>query len=331
MLMSENDGTTVAIACQGGGSHTAFTAGVLEGILRNRPDEYEIAALSGTSGGAMCAALAWDGLRREDPEGAIDRLEGFWDDIAAKSPWERFGNDWSLWSGRMTSEFGSFGVSPYRHSVSTAARRQLQETIERHVGFDDDVPAAPPHLYVGAVNVESGSFEVFTDGAHGAAALLASAAIPNLFRAVDIDGAGHWDGLFSQNPPIRHFTSEVPADEKPDEIWIVRINPTETGKTPRSLDDIADRRNELAGNLSLEQEKHMIESINDFIAEGVIDHERYKPIRLREIELDKELDIHSKLNRDPTFLRDLMDRGEAKAREFWRGSERRDEVETATG
>jgi NTE family protein len=71
--MSTTGETTVAIACQGGGSHTAFTAGALRGILRGLPDEYEIVALSGTSGGAMCAALAWDGLRRNDVEGAINR------------------------------------------------------------------------------------------------------------------------------------------------------------------------------------------------------------------------------------------------------------------
>lgn len=74
-LMSKTDKKTVAIACQGGGSHTAFTAGVLRGILRNLPDEYEIVALSGTSGGVMSAALAWDGLRRNDVTGAIARRD----------------------------------------------------------------------------------------------------------------------------------------------------------------------------------------------------------------------------------------------------------------
>lgn len=319
--MAERNETTVAIACQGGGSHTAFTAGVLTEILRNCPGEYEIGALSGTSGGAMCAALAWDGLRRDDPEGAIDRLDGFWDDIAARSPWAQFTNTMSLWSGRVASEFGSFGVSPYRHSLSTAAHHQFRETIERHIEFDDVASAAPPHLFVGAVDVESGSFEVFTDGEHGASALLASAAIPNMFRAVDIDGAGHWDGLFSQNPPIRHFTSEVPAEQKPDEIWIIRIDPLVTGEVPRSLDEIADRRNELAGNLSLQQEKHMIESINDLVARDVITDDRYKHIDLREVALDMELDIHSKLNRDPDFLQTLMDRGAATASDFWTHSE----------
>jgi NTE family protein len=315
--MSESTQTAVAIACQGGGSHTAFTAGVLKEILRNCPSEYEITALSGTSGGAMCAALAWDGLRRDDPEGAIERLDGFWNDIAASAPWEQLTNNATLWSSRLTSEIGTFGLSPYRSPLSETTERQFRDLIERHVRFDGTARTAPPHLYVGAVNVESGSFEIFTDGDEGVSALLASAAIPTLFRAVEIDGAGHWDGLFSQNPPIRHFTSEVPAERKPDEIWIVRINPRTTADTPRSLDRITDRRNELSGNLSLEQEKHMIESINDLIAEKIITHERYKPIDLREIELDMDLDVHSKLNRDPDFLERLMTRGESKASDFW--------------
>lgn len=105
------------------------------------------------------------------------------------------------------------------------------------------------------------------------------------------------------------------------EIWIVRIDPTAREGTPGGLDDIADRRNELAGNLSLEQEKHVIESINDLVESGTIDHERYKRIDLREIELDVDLDIHSKLNRDPDFLETLMDRGAEVADRFWTRAE----------
>jgi NTE family protein len=313
--MTDSERTSIAIACQGGGSHTAFTAGVLTGVLRDLPEEYEINALSGTSGGAMCAALAWDGLRRGDVAGALDRLEGFWDAIGATSPVDRFTNDWALWTSRLTNEFGSFGLSPYYHTTSVAAQRHLEATIERFVTFDDDASTAPPNLFVGAVDTGSGTFEVFRDGEGGTAALLASAAVPTLFRAVEIGESRYWDGLFSQNPPIRHFVTE--AEEKPDEIWIIRINPLATDRALRSLDDIADRRNELAGNLSLEQEKHMIEAINDLIEEGVITDGRFKHIALPEVCLDMELDLESKLDRDPTFLRELWERGEANASRFW--------------
>jgi NTE family protein len=181
----------------------------------------------------------------------------------------------------------------------------------------DDAPTSPPNLFVGAVDVAEGAFEVFEDGRGGVDALLASAAVPNLFRAVEVDGRPYWDGLFSQNPPIRHFVSH--AGEKPDEIWVVRINPLATGGTPRSLADIADRRNELAGNLSLEQERHMIASVNALVARGVITDPTYKHIELREIALDLPLDLESKLDRDPAFLADLRTRGEEKAVEFLTG------------
>ncbi len=265
----------------------------------------------------MCATIVRDGLRRDDVQGAIDRLNGFWHDVATESFWERLVDDTTLWSSRITGESGSFGTSPYFHSMSVWAQRELRATIERYVEFDGAASDSPPHLFVGAVNIESGSFEVFVDDEEGASALLASTTLPNLFRAVEIDSYGHWDGLFSQNPPIRHFTSEVPADQKPDQIWIIWITPDERREIPRSLNDIADRRNELPGDLSLKQEKHMIRSINDLIDEGVIDDNRYKHIELREIELDMELDIYSKLDRSPTFLENLMERGEAKASEFW--------------
>lgn len=315
--MSENNTTTVAIACQGGGSHSAFTAGVLQGILENLPSQFEIEALSGTSGGAMCAAIAWDGLRRGTPERAIDRLDSFWDDIAARAPWEQLTNSLNLWGRQLTDEFGTFTVSPYWNPLSAVAKDRLREILERHVRFDGSTRSAPPHLFVGAVNVESGSFEVFVDGEHGVTALLASAAVPTIFRAVEIDGAGHWDGLYSQNPPIRHFTTEVAADRKPDEIWIVRINQVVTNETPNSLSAIEDRRNELSWNLPLEQETYMIESINGLIAEGIITHERYKHIELREINIDMELGRQSNLDRDPEFLDTLMERGASSASEFW--------------
>ena len=161
---------------------------------------------------------------------------------------------------------------------------------------------------------------MFRDGEEGSAALLVSPAIPTLFRAVEIDGSDHWDGLLSQNPPIRHVTSEVPAAQKPDEIWNVRINPVARPATPRSLADIADRRNELAGNISLEQEIHMLTAVNDLIATGVIDDDRYKHIELREIELGLALDVHSKIDRDRRFLERLMARGESAAEAFWHPS-----------
>jgi Predicted esterase of the alpha-beta hydrolase superfamily len=142
-------------------------------------------------------------------------------------------------------------------------------------------------------------------------AVLASAAVPLLFRAVEVGGRHYWDGLFSQNPPVRQL-----PDAGPDEIWVIRINPRARATEPKTVGDIADRRNELAGNLSLEQELHVIRKVN-----GWVDRlgDPYRRIEIREIDLDLDLDLPSKLDRRPAFLRRLFDEGREQAGAFLAG------------
>src|SRR5687767_13002864 len=113
-------------------------------------------------------------------------------------------------------------------------------------------------LLIGAIDVLSGEFRAFSSRRDRITAdtVLASAAIPTLFPAVQADGGTYWDGLYSQNPPVLEL-----IDTNPDEIWVIQINPTERATEPRTLVEIADRRNELAGNLSLHQELHFIDQI----------------------------------------------------------------------
>jgi NTE family protein len=147
--------------------------------------------------------------------------------------------------------------------------------------------------------------------------ILASAAIPTLFRAVPVGEGTYWDGLFSQNPPIREL-----IDARPDEIWVIQINPTRCETEPKTVLEIADRRNELAGNLSLHQELRFVEKIDQLLDAGVLAPDgRYKRIVVRIIELarsreSRALGSASKLNRDPAFVGDLIARGEARADEF---------------
>ncbi len=171
-------------------------------------------------------------------------------------------------------------------------------------------------LIVGAADVSEGDFDTFRNKAVTAEAVLASAAIPTLFEAVEIDGHWYWDGLFSQNPPIRDFLT-VPDNpsEKPDEIWIVQINPKRREEIPRSVEDISDRRNELAGNLSLYQEIYFIKQINKLIERGSLPAE-YKQVEVRKIALGRDLSASSKLDRDPAFIDRLIRRGERHAERF---------------
>jgi len=142
-----------------------------------------------------------------------------------------------------------------------------------------------------------------------------------VFPALRTDGGAYWDGLFSQNPPVREL-----LDTHPDEIWIIQINPKETETEPRTVVEIADRRNELAGNLSLYQELHFIEEMNRLLDAGLLTPSgRYKHVVVRIIELSRSRTSRlwgpaSKLDREPAFLRQLMDQGERQATSRTRGA-----------
>jgi NTE family protein len=312
----------IAIACQGGGSHTAFTAGVLTRLLGDRAsrERHEIVGLSGTSGGAICALLAWYGLASDDPDRPGALLDAFWADNSATAPFEQALNSWTLWAGALQNVVAMPAVSPYANPFSAAAPAELRRLLTRHVDFDA-LPTAPggPMLLVGAVDVLTGAFRAFDSRRDNISVetILASAAIPTLFRSVHLDGGVYWDGLFSQNPPVREL-----VDALPDEIWVVQINPTRLDAEPRSAIEIADRRNELAGNLSLHQELHFIEKIDQLLEEGALARDgRYRTIVVRIIELSRSalpagLGPTSKLNRDPAFIAGLMAHGQARAGEF---------------
>ena len=313
----------VAIACQGGGSHTAFTAGVLKGLLTaDALAGHRVVAISGTSGGAVCALLAWQGLRRGDPAAAVAGLEAFWRDNAAAAPPEQVANAWLLWASRLQHVVSLPAVSPYDNPFAPLGLDRFRAMLERRVdfaGIEVQGPDEDPMLLIGAVDVRTGDFRAFNSRRERITpeAVLASAAIPNLFRAVPVGDGLYWDGLFSQNPPVREL-----LDAAPDEVWVIQINPRERPAEPRSVVDIADRRNELAGNLSLYQELHFIERIDHMLEDGVLSPESgYRPVVVRVIELVRPASsmrhgAASKLDRDPAFLRALIAHGEARAAEF---------------
>jgi NTE family protein len=314
----------VAIACQGGGSHTAFTAGVLKRLLRAEElKSHEVMGLSGTSGGAICALLAWHNLLRGDRAGAAEALDAFWRDNSATAPHEQIVNSWIVWASNLQNFVTMPALSPYDNPFSGSALEEFKKMLERRVDFGK-IEVQPedsyPVLLVGAVDVLSGEFRTFNSRRDkiSAETILASAAIPTLFRSVRPgDGGTYWDGLFSQNPPVRELT-----DEGPDEIWVVQINPKELETEPRTVLEIADRRNELSGNLSLYQELHTIEKFDQLLEEGLLSYDgKYKQIVVRVIELSRSrfsrsLGTASKANRDPRFIEDLMSHGETQAEEF---------------
>lgn len=333
----------IVIACQGGGSHTAFTAGVLKKLLEEGVHEtYDLVGLSGTSGGAICATAAFYGLLKTangSVAPAYKWLVDFWEANSARSPWENAFNAMAIGSSRLIHDgiIPSYSADPYRTDWITAfwrsicPRREFLDfklMLERHINFEELqglIPSSGSRLLIGAVDVLSGKFKVFdsiepTD--IRADTLMASAAIPTLFKAVEINGAAYWDGLFSQNPPLTNYL-RLKVEERPDQIWVIRINPLTSKAIPRTAQGIIDRRNELAGNLSLYQETQSIEFVNDLIKKDHLTDEgkgRYKTIEIRWIEMSEKtserLDYATKLERNAAFIKSLMDEGEKEAEKF---------------
>jgi NTE family protein len=207
-------------------------------------------------------------------------------------------------------------VSPY--IFPPWGQEKLRDILNQQLDFAELRARArrdgAPALQIGAVEVRTGCFEIFPGEDLQVECLLASAAIPELFPAVTVPGWGvYWDGLFSQNPPIHELTRH-----HINELWVIQINPTACARVPTETHEIEDRRNELAGNISLEQELRLIEMINRLLATGKVRDPKYHPIHVGRIELDRDFDYASKLDRRPAFLEELIDYGNAKARGFLR-------------
>jgi NTE family protein len=311
----------VGIACQGGGSHTAFTAGVLQGLMEQMPADVEVVALSGTSGGAICAALAWDSLARGDTRLGIEKLGAFWTAMAAREPWDQIANHLVMNVMTLRDLMVLPEISPYH--MPPWGEERFREILDMFFDFGElralaGRPGAPA-LLIGAVEVLSGHFELFSGGELSAECLLASAAIPEMFRAVHVPGRGvYWDGLFSQNPPIHQL-----LDHQIDELWLIQINSSTCSRVPTETHEILDRRNALAGNLSMEQELNFIETINQALVEGKLNDSRFRRTRVSRISLDRELGYHTKLDRRPSLLDELREFGRTKSRWFLKERESR--------
>ena len=275
----------IAIACQGGGSQTAFTAGVLQALFEaGIKEEFDIVSLSGTSGGAVCAALVWYAIKSgEQP--VCKRLMAFWKDNTPHTSDEIFFNDSLVHWLRLVNSgsWPSLHLSPASPIVqtmmgyfSTGKRRAFLDfahLLETHINFGKIASWGPlpdkPVLVVGACNVLTGKLRKFISGKEVIRLehIMASCAVPNIFPAVRIAEDAYWDGLFSDNPPVDELIrpSFVGSENIAEEIWLIKINPTRTHSIPVLPDDIFDRRNQLEGNVSLFQQLVHIELINDLI------------------------------------------------------------------
>lgn len=309
--------TNVAIACQGGGSHAAFAAGVLTEAFRwIEGSDAHLTGLSGTSGGAVSAVAGWYGFVDGDAERAAGILADVWADVAVSNPIERAANDWAVaWMQARNSGLPAPSVSPYAVPWTELGQERFLALLRRHVAFDRvSALAGPgaPKLIVGTVDVEGGTFETFENGDVTAEAVLASATVPSVFEAVELRGTGHWDGLFAQNPPVTELLS-VDYDRKPDELWVVQINPQTTDGVPKTLRSIADRRQELSANIGLNQQVRFVEAVNRWVAEGLLPEDRFKEVAVRKLVLEREFSLSTKLKRTERFIEEVVREGRETA------------------
>jgi NTE family protein len=311
----------IKIALQGGGSHGAFTWGVLDRLLAE--PRLEIEAVVGTSAGAMNAAVLVDGLVRGGPERARQKLQKFWEDIAdlaALSPLQPSLLDRMLGLGNMdfspswhVADVLNKVFSPYE--LNPAALNPLQKLLEETVDFEQLRLGTEPALFISATNVMTGRLRVFARHEVTVATIMASACLPMMFHAVEIDGQHYWDGGYCGNPPIFPL---IYMGGGPD-ILIVQLNPINIPDVPKDVRSILDRINTLSFNSSLMREMRMIKFVTDLIDRGELSQDRFLRIYIHTIDAEKELsalNASSKFNADKEFLQQLHALGVARADAF---------------
>lgn len=275
----------IDLALQGGGSHGAFTWGVLDRLLED--ETIEIAAISGTSAGAMNAVALAAGLMDGGREGARRVLRQFWKRVAELSPFHRiqssplgalFGpsNPWlAPWLELMQQASSQAGglLSPYQFNPLNL--NPLRQVLMDTVDFDRVRHCHKSQLFIAATQVSTGALRIFRQHELNADVVLASACLPLLFQAVKIDGEAYWDGGYAGNPSLMPLITDSPADD----LLLVQINPIERRDVPTSARDILDRINEVTFNASLLKEIRTIALLKQVIEdEGCPGHHDRQPL-----------------------------------------------------
>lgn len=310
---------SVDFALQGGGAHGAFAWGVLDRMLQE--PWLTIDGLSGTSAGAMNAAVLSDGFAAGGAEGARVALERFWrrvSDAALMSPLRRAPLD--ILMGRWTMD-----NSPAFIALDMAARlfspydtnpmgfNPLRDILAESIDFAR-LARSDVHVFVTATNVRTGRPRVFRNADMSPDALLASACLPMMFQAIEIDGEAYWDGGFSGNPTISPLVRESSADD----TILIQINPIERAGTPRTARDILNRENEIAFNAPLLKELRMIALLRQVADPGHSEGALWASMRMHRIASPSMTDLgySSKLNAEWPFLCMLRDEGRRCAETF---------------
>lgn len=309
----------VDLALQGGGSHGAFTWGVLDRLLED--PLLDVEAISGTSAGAMNAAVFAHGMASGGREAARAALETFWRRVSRaarfspfrRAPLDRLMGNWTLDNSPafIAMDLMARLVSPY--SLGGAAGNPLYEILGRTVDFDR-LADGPVKLFITATNVRTGRGRVFRKHEITPDVLLASACLPTMFKAVEIGGERYWDGGFSGNPTLTPLIRECDSQD----TFLVQINPIERRDPLRTAREIASRMNEVSFNAVLLKELRMIAVLRQVVDAGSGEGARWAQMRIHRIHSDimVKLGDSSKLNAEWAFLTLLRDEGRRAAAAF---------------
>ncbi|KGK42085.1 patatin [Nitrincola sp. A-D6] len=318
---------TIELALQGGGSHGALTWGVLDRLLEE--SNLKIEGVSGTSAGAMNAVVLANGLESGSRQGARDALQTFWksvSDAGKSSPiqrnlWAKITGDWGMESSPNYLLFDHLSrvFSPYEFNPLNL--NPLRDLIVDLVDFEAVNRCKAVKVFVTATQVRNGRPKIFTQPNLSADALMASAALPFMFQAVEVDGEFYWDGGYSGNPALFPLVDECDARD----MVLVQINPFERPDVPKTAREIIDRINEITFNSCLIKELRSVTLLRDLIEAEGLEKERYREMRLHRIHGDEDLQslkASSKLNAEWEYLCYLRDMGRNRAdvwlKEHWK-------------
>ena len=315
------DRKIVDLALQGGGAHGALTWGVLDRLLED--ERIEIATLSGTSAGAMNAVVVAEGLDCAGRRGAREALADFWkavSEAALMSPiqrslWDRMTNSYALdrsfsylFFEHLTRQFSPYELNPMNINP-------LRDLVASRVNFDHVNHCTDIRVFVTATNVRTGRGRTFTQPELSVDTVMASACLPFLFQAVEIDGEAYWDGGYIGNPALHPLVEDTATRD----LIVVQINPLVRDTLPRTGREIVNRINEITFNASLIKDLRAIELLHQVIASEKLESERYRDIFVHLIHAHEDLrgmEASSKMNAEWAYLVHLKDRGRAWADRF---------------
>jgi NTE family protein len=309
----------VDLALQGGGSHGAFTWGVLDRLIEE--PWLRIEAISGTSAGAMNAAVVADGWTQGGAEGARAALDTYWRRVSRaaafsplqRSPLDRLMGRWTLDTSPayVAMDLMARVLSPY--DLNPFGLNPLRAILTESIDFDR-LTGAPIKLFITATNVRTGRGRIFRNAEITPDVLLASACLPTMFQAIEIDGEPYWDGGYAGNPTLTPLVRESDARD----TMLVQINPRERPDPPRTANDILNRLNEISFNSPLMKELRMMALLRQVADPGRGEGARWAGMRTHRIMSDAlaNFGASSKLNAEWEFVSLLKEEGRKSADRF---------------